>query len=317
MAPQTIVLDAPEHNYSVDEMRRQYLKVDGNPPKPSEKTVYHYTSLDVLNEMCKETGDLLCTHFMSLNDNQEFFLGIDTVLEKLSSVFSSSERKMQNLDLFQKNAPRMIVDHLRKESLVPWITSFSADPDSLYQWVAYTDRKQGGVAIGFDLPTLQGKSKTVRSNPVLKGKISCLPERCLYADDAKISSHIRNAFSTAFSMLGNKRWPDKVRDMYLLAAVYVCASTIKNPSFSQEKEFRLIMIPTLKEVTRRYKFIGGKPRIATEFFGKNRELAKAISSVVISPHGDHAKLVSAVNLLRQQHGLKFQIYKSRSSYNGR
>ncbi len=304
-----------EQDFAVDTMRKRYLKVDGNPPKPSDKTVFHYTSLDVLNEMCKEDGDLLCTHFMSLNDSQEFFFGANIVLNKLPAILSRMGIQRQKLGSFRQNAYDKVLQRLREETLAPWITSFSSDPDSLYQWVAYTDRKQGGVAIGFNTSLLYSKVEGVQKNPQLNKLIGCRLEKCQYTDNVNLDSYIHSVVTSMINQSTNNS--NKDRETSILAAVYVLASTIKNHSFSQEKESRLILLPTREEALRRYKFVGGKPRIATEFFGKKRELAKAISSVVISPHGDRDKLVSTVNLLRQQYGLKFQIYQSDSSYNGR
>ena len=304
-----------EQDFAVDTMRKRYLKVDGTPKILPGETVYHYTSLDVLNEMCKEDGDLLCTHFMSLNDSQEFFFGANIVINKLPAILSRAGVPRQKLGSFRKNACDTVLKKLREEILAPWITSFSADPDSLYQWVAYTDRKQGGVAIGFNTTLLNSKVKAVQKNPNLNKLIGCRLEKCQYTDNVNLDSYIHSVVTSMMNRSTNSSTTD--RETSILAAVYILASTIKNHSFSQEKESRLILLPTRKEALRRYKFVGGKPRIATEFFGKNRELAKAISSVMISPHGDRDKLVSTVNLLRQQYGLKFQIYQSDSSYNGR
>lgn len=315
MTKQTSDFDKCGQFSRVDDMIRQYLKADGKPPKPSDRIIYHYTSLDVLNEMCKENGDLFCTHFMSLNDSQEFFLGVNLVINKLPTILSPSEIRQYKLEHFQENAYNEMLQMLRTESIAPWVTSFSADPDSLYQWVAYTDRKQGGMAIGFDITLLNKHVSLVQDNPKLNHVIGCRLEKCQYVDSTSLDAHIRNVIvSWLAGSTSSKKTNTKAS---IFAAIYILASTIKNQSFSQEKESRLIMIPTRKEGSRRYKFVGGKPRIATEFFGTKHKLAKAISSVVISPHGDRSKLVSSVNLLRQQLNLTFPIFLSSSSYNGR
>lgn len=305
------------NTFSADQLREQYLKIDGKTPAISRSTVYHYTSLNVLNEMCKENGDLFCTHFMSLNDNQEFFLGLSIVLNQLESVLRAKKTKPDVIELFQKITSRNVLHFLRTEAIAPWITSFSDDPDSLYQWVAYTDRKEGGVAIGFDIGLLREKEKLIQTNPDSKRAIGCRFEKCLYTDDHNLSIHVRRFLDEELNLTISAPSKYKNKQIEILATIYILASTIKNPSFCQEKESRLIMLPTLPEASIRYRFVGGKPRIATKFFGQSRELAEAITSVVISPHGDRAKLISAVNLLRRQLGLKFPIYVSCSSYNGR
>lgn len=305
------------NTFSADQLREQYLKTDGKAPSISSSTVYHYTSLDVLNEMCKENGDLLCTHFMSLNDNQEFFLGLSMVLNQLERVLRAKKTKPDIIKLYQKNIWRNVLHFLRTEAIAPWITSFSDDPDSLYQWVAYTDRKDGGVAIGFDIELLREKEKLIQTNPGTKQTIGCRFEKCLYTDDHNLNSRIRRFLDEELNRTISAPSKYDNKQIEMLATVYILASRIKNPSFCQEKESRLIMTPIQQELANRYRFVGGKPRIATKFFGQGRELSEAITSVVISPHGDRAKLISAVNLLRQHLSLKFKIYLSSSSYNGR
>lgn len=138
----------PDADCSVGQILNDYFQTDGEPPEPSEKTVYHYTSLAVLNEMCKESGDFFATHFMSLNDTHEFFLGVQIALEQLANCPTLPVKIRNNYPSFQNDARDNIVWLLRREGLSPWIVSFSKDPDSLSQWVAYTDRVQGGVAVG-------------------------------------------------------------------------------------------------------------------------------------------------------------------------
>ena len=302
---------------SASQIRNDYLKTDGKPPAASKNTIYHYTSVDVLNEMCKDSGDLLATHFMSLNDSNEFFLGVQLALKELEKCPVLPREIRDVLPDFQKNARKQIVSFLRSESIVPWIVSFSQEPDSLSQWVSYTDRSRGGVAIGFDRNALQlaikkQDAETGSTNAML---VSALTD-CHYTNGNDAEDWLRKKFSSLISKNGNGVSSLREQQKRILAAVFLCATAIKNKSFSSERETRLVLIASHDAARPRYRFVGGKPRIETKLFGPGRELHKAISSVVISPQGNRSRLISAVNILRKQHGLKFPIYVSTSSYNG-
>lgn len=306
----------PDTNCSIDQILKDYFKTDGEPPEPSETTVYHYTSLAVLNEMCKDNGDFFATHFMSLNDTREFFLGVQIALEQLANCPTLPVKIRDNYPSFQSDARDNIVWLLRKEILSPWIVSFSKDPDSLSQWVAYTDRIQGGVAVGFDLRILQAAAKEAQARVLPPARISFHMTRCRYTDESDLPDRIIRFFKSVTTRPGFGRLTTMEQKRRLVAAVFLCAASIKHKSFSQEKEFRLVLLPSSSEVFRRYRFLGGKPRIKTDLFMGGNHLAQAISSIVISPQGDHRKLVTTVNLLRRQHNLKFPVFFSTSSYNG-
>lgn len=306
-----------EDSCSASRILEDYLKTDGKPPAASKDTIYHYTSVDVLNEMCKESGDFLATHFMSLNDSNEFFLGVQLALKELEKCPALPARIRAGLPDFQKNAREQIVAFLRSESIVPWIVSFSQEADSLSQWVSYTDRLRGGVSIGFDRGALQTAvretmEKTHSSNANLTAHLM----RCHYTNGDDAEDWLRNAFASVMSKRRNKGMSLGIQKQRLLAAIILCAVAIKNESFSPEQETRLVLLASHDAASRRYRFVGGKPRIETKLFGWDYRMARAISSVVISPQGNRCRLISAVNILRQQHGLKFPIYVSTSSYNG-
>ena len=300
---------------SASRIRDEYLKTEGKPPVASKDTIYHYTSVDVLNEMCKEAGDLLATHFMSLNDSNEFFLGVQLALKELEKCPVLPAGIRAALPNFQKNASKQIVSFLRSETIVPWIVSFSQEPDSLSQWVSYTDRSRGGVAIGFDRNALQSAIKAAESE---SPNVSLIAELagCHYTKGNEAQVWLRKEMISVFSKNGINSSLIREQIKRILGAIILFAVAIKDESFSSEKETRLVLLASHKEVRSRYKFVGGKPRIATKLFGPGRQLSKAISSVVISPQGNRSRLISAVNILRQQHGLKFPIYVSTSSYNG-
>ena len=84
----------------------------------------------------------------------------------------------------------------------------------------------------------------------------------------------------------------------------------KNPSFREEQEERfLVMNAPRCKVT----MINMKPRILVHDPG----IAKSISCVRLSPHGDRERNKLFVEILRDKYKLDFKIEQSYSSYNGR
>ena len=84
----------------------------------------------------------------------------------------------------------------------------------------------------------------------------------------------------------------------------------KNPSFREEQEERFLVIDAPRsEVT----IINKKPRILVH----DRGIAKSISCVRLSPHGDRERNKLFLEILRDKYELDFKIEQSISSYNGR
>lgn len=293
------------------------LKTDEMPQKIPERTLFHYTSLDVMNEMCKENGDFLATHFMFLNDTHEFFLGVQLALRELESCSSLPKDLVKDLPQFQTDARNHIIRLLNSGNISPWIVSFSKEPDSLSQWVSYTDRIKGGVAIGFDSYAIQKAIREEEKAPLFPSvKLSFHMMRCRYTNDNNAKDWLKTVFSNVTTSGPFQAASLNERKQRILAAIIICAAAIKNKSFSPEMESRLVVLCSQEALRDRYKFVGGKPRIETRLFGNKYKLAQAISSVVISPHGNRAKLISTVNLLRLKLGRNIPIWLSMSSYNG-
>lgn len=302
---------------SVEQILAECLKTDEMPQETLEKSVFHYTSLDVMNEMCKENGDFLATHVMSLNDTHEFFLGVHLALREVELCKTLPDEIRKDLPRFQIDARERIVNLLNSGTITPWVVSFSEEPDSLSQWVSYTNRNQGGVAIGFDVNAIQKAIIEAETAPLFpRGNLSFHMMHCRYTNDEQASKLLQKVFERETQSQAFKSKSLDEQKQRIVSAIFMCAAAIKNKSFSHEKESRLIVLCSQSELRRRYKYVGGKPRIETKLFGFNHRMARAISSVVISPHGNRAKLVSTINLLRQQLGLKFPIWLSNSSYNG-
>lgn len=247
-----------ENDCQIGQIVNDCLKTDEMPQKTSERSLFHYTSLDVLNEMCKENGDFLATHFMSLNDTHEFFLGVQLALRELESCSTLPQDIVKDLPQFQTDARNHIVRLLNSGDIIPWIVSFSKEPDSLSQWVSYTDRIKGGVAIGFDSYTIQKAIREEEKDPLYSSrKLSFHMMRCRYTNDNNAKDWLKTVFTNVTTSGPFKSAGLDERKQRILATIIICSAAIKNKSFSPERESRLVVLCSKDGLRERYKFVGG------------------------------------------------------------
>ena len=127
--------------------------IDNFPNYNRVNRLYHYTSIDTLEILTRRDGDFLLTYYENLNDYSEVKLGWSVLIECFQEVFPAFKEKG-----FRERLNRGFDDYIcQKRYLMPWIASFSAERDSLYQWIAYTPRDVGGVSLSFDKRKLFAK----------------------------------------------------------------------------------------------------------------------------------------------------------------
>ena len=273
-------------------------------------TLYHYTTARTLPLLLDGKDGLVCTHYALLNDTEEVLLGLRISVQFLAQAF---------------NIPNGIVADLRKKCenfvcsghvQVPWIMSFSAKFDSLYQWIGYTD--DGGYSIGFDTQMLRGEILERQKSQILSlTSIDLLP--CLYVgrDNATILSILKRLFTQDDAEIkqlqtGKRVTPETLTPIML--KILPLASLIKHWSFEQEKECRLILIPWVESATD-CEVIGGKLRWPLGIRGG--DLRKMISSIMVSPQGNKRSLLLTARMLTVKYKMnECKIEESESPYNG-
>ena len=271
--------------------------------------IYHYTTANVLERFLADDGDLLCTHYRALNDDSEFREGFKRVLQYA--------RKMRwNVNLLGRITK--LGDHFNeKEIFMPWIFSFSLHNDMLSQWIGYTNQEDGGYAIGFDMRQLK---KLTEGKDVLS-KIKKTPTKvmlnCIYSDvddvDEKLDEIFRDSDLTSYV------YSDHLvieKETKLLFFVMLMSSMIKEKSFFQESETRLLLFVDDEKLYRDVISIGGKPRMRANLSEKPGYLRDLIKSVVISPHGNQNSLYSNALSLKRKYSLGYSIVTSASHYRG-
>lgn len=317
-------------------------------PETNCETIYHYTSLNVLWEFLKPDYDFWCTYCRSLSDPTEFQTGIFAVTRFLKRFFQ--KEKFENAFTYML---ALCGDH--GLNYTPWTLSFSTAEDDTGQWRQYTNRDDGGCAIGFNrkmiVSTLCNEHNMSQNNWAF---VTLLP--CVYLEDGaenKIERLFQYAFTTLVQKLKEVFKDDKDGDQIAIGLVgLLLASLMKHKDFRQEKEWRLVVLPLeLNAVAENVEMIGGKSRIRTGLWGaaldrpfkkasgREREMSGPVSQVkvnagsvlsqrvgdlieriIISPHGPSNDLLDRGKLFVALRGLKNDngslVVPSESPYRG-
>lgn len=287
--------------------------------------IYHYTSRDVFVKIMEE--GLWATHTDFLNDDTEITHG--NALAK--NIFKSLHLD-DHLRVLQENLNALDV----------YVTCFSREDDSLYQWKAYTPR--GGFAIAFSRKELfseinkfalseeniSKKQLNVKRAFAIHEDISSRDylffflEKCIYSSEricAEIVEQIKNryiqspeSFITECREILEKHGILNVMDNFAtVPTMKLLCSIAKNKTFDIENEERLICIGN-RTLRKNIELIGNKPRIKIPAQAEN--LRNLIKRVIVSPHGDRKRNKLFAEIFRDKHDLNFEISDSMSSSNG-
>lgn len=274
-------------------------KADG-----SGAMLYHYTMTDVLEILSKPEADLLLTKCSFLNDDAEFELGIKVVMD-----FLRRNPSYNNCGVVQG-----IVDEFRQYAeSVPWIFSLSREADSLYQWIAYTDKHKGGINIGIDFARLQrlvqDNNKVSRTyGESLMFLAPCFYVEELFSKELDILMHyVFGEYKSHLAIKGDQRY-------ITIFLIFIVASLVKSKPFEYENEWRIVVIPSSQDLELRYTELGGRPRIFSGIFGKEQVFKDIWVEVKVSPQGSNFGLA---DLIMKARGVTCPLVKSKITYNGR
>lgn len=296
-------------SFQVTSYLMDHLNVaDGTAPA---KCVYHYTTADVLEKFLADDGDLLCTHCRSLNDGGEFLFGAGHFIDYMKA-------RSWNQDLIAR-LTKQISGFAQYDLSMPWIFSFSWYNDFLPQWSVYTDKRDGGYAIGFSVDKLieLGTIRSDKANMDSHYPVTTYYLPCIYVGIDDVFAEFDKFFQGHIDSgdVHSARIDDHLVNEVMCRALVVVAA-VKDRSFYMEGESRLVISANFDEAYKRINSIGGRarmPALVKEDIGPLRDM---IESVIISPHGKRDSLfVNALNLKRK-HNANFEIKFSPSPYRG-
>lgn len=216
-----------EYPIGLDYLEQSHLYAQ-EPPE----TLYHYTNLGAAKNIL-ESHSIWLTKIHYMNDSEEYKRALnktkELIDERLSSLSSEERELLQTLN--------QRVVSVRNTNLC--VGCFSAEKDLLSQWREYGG-KGGGVSIGFRTSNLTEVTRT-------KGfKLW----RCIYNPQEQeliledFLDMILQAYNSMISTI--KKWEldletfrEKLVGFAMTWLVQISA-IIKHPSFSEEKEWRII-----------------------------------------------------------------------------
>ncbi|MCK4447340.1 MAG: DUF2971 domain-containing protein [Candidatus Marinimicrobia bacterium] len=223
------------------------LTIEDKPP-----SLYHYSTQAGLMGIL-ESKKIWATNIRYFNDSMEFKYASQLIHRRFKQIFSSNDN---NENMFYNWIDR---SHILKEYEV-YVSSFSIVNDLLSQWRAYCP-KNDGYSIGFKFDELT-KSANQLSKAVL---LPCVYKK-KYIKDI-IGDLKQFVLSEFINILKLKNYKSQVENkLEALSNTYtkmflLVASVLKDDSFLEEKEWRLIYFKSKKEDSTQINFRAGTSTI--------------------------------------------------------
>ena len=262
-------------------------------PEAGSSLLYHYTSYASFLEILK-SGKLWATAMQYLSDFQELLHAVAMLRLLIREPCEAAgirywEEEIRLLEERIAQFPRVRIFQF----------SFSEDPDLLSQWRAYCPN--GGVAFGIPLVALEilGRAEQLRLVRCLYGRSeqaqTLNPAADRFVEILKAGEEARVDASMTV-----EHWKFRYDDW--AQAFIAAAANVKNQSFREEREWRLISQPVAVDDGRLGCHVHGGsliPHLEIPF----KEMA-GIARVIVGPHV-HADLMrAAVSTATRAYGQK-------------
>jgi hypothetical protein len=183
--------------------------------------LFHYTSIDGLYGIIHD-GDIWASKIRYLNDSREFLHAFDLARRHIFKI--KSQNKYSD-EFFNK----LVAQLDASQDMHVFVCSFTEKEDQLSQWRAYSGDSTG-YSIGFNAADL----KRIAWH---HGFYLC---KCIYSkkdQDSIIYEYFNKNLSTLYQNKDPEFWASTIAEFILIATL------LKNNSFSQEDEWRLISKP--------------------------------------------------------------------------
>lgn len=233
--------------------------------------LYHYTNMSGLIGIISNK-EIWMTNIKYCNDRKEYDYGrkyIISLLEKNKNVNSEENEICQRVKNIE-NKWRNIIS----------VFSVSEEKDLLSQWRGYTNNGNG-YSIGFDLSKYSDLTKHKDTGLIY------FPIKCIYNEEEIIP-----IFKKVMKYLIERYRDNKIWNNSLIIRLFTILSIIlKDKSFKEEKEWRLISISTIEK----YSFRRGQQMIIP-YLRINRKNIK-IKEIIIGPVIDYELSLNSIKLL--------------------
>lgn len=278
----------------------------------SGEVLYHFTNAKVVCSILSGMSDLTCTDYRYMNDSVEWMIGVDYVKNYIEKKFGFG---------LAEQFGDMVEACLSSKYYAPWIRSFSAYSDKAALWAMYTDRDNGGYAIGLKKSHIERQVRMMNeTNPCMETYL--LP--CLYTDtDVDDIDGILDfiADSHSWDIEYSARHTPEEFGTLLLKYYLVMTYIIKDGSFDYENEWRLVLRDTSTDLASQSLGIANsslklKHRVWSSLLGTIDLINSGVERIIVSPHPSYSirDRVDLVERLKRKHGYAYGIVNSKSSY---
>ncbi len=265
--------------------------------KAPPEVLYHYTSQDGLLGIV-HSGVLWASKIQFLNDSSELTFGRDAVRYELTQAAASATPPRKQLLVFAAAA----LDRIERVNLC--IACFCEQRNLLSQWRAYS-RNTVGYSIGLEAACLK--------NLASRQGFFLAPCVYLHTDQQALLreaiSLVLPAFDNAFE--GRSKGDKKDEEVYevftwkLLNRILERLPLIKNPAFSEEKEWRLVS-PLISNLDDRFGVHPARSCLVPHFEFSLRDQTGELSfdEVVVGPNSLGQGSLEGVGLLLNRYKAK-------------
>ncbi len=189
--------------------------------------IYHYTTHDGLIGILSSKS-IWSTHIRYLNDSYEFVYGLELLKNQINQYYTIKDKRNGYANSLLNRLEGSEYSHT-------FITSFSENGDLLSQWRGYTDNA-AGYSIGFENNYLK---------PLIREqKFKLVP--CIYNEHEQteiVNEFITDLIDTCAKNDSDNSPPQETSQLiirYAFKFVESIAPLLKHPSFSEEREWRLV-----------------------------------------------------------------------------
>jgi hypothetical protein len=316
--------------------------VNAHISKAIPNTLWHYSSYRGFQGIVSSKA-IWATEYRFLNDREEFLHAKQLAEKLVDEEPEYTGHKFPARDMLRKAVDMAFnTGYLHEDRRRVMVASFTGEGDQLSQWRGYADDSRG-VSIGLDVRHLRPPSDigtAVTFAPCLYGQSDkCTLLKSVFAHYRKNleewwNSIVKSALEKTGKMsgidleLGQKLVSEHKTE---LDAVVIrshatlrfdllrIAPLLKNESFSEEKEWRLVLpleplrLPTRHSLQFRSTRDGLVPYIAYPLRSPNQDGPIACREVILGP-GSHPSAAVGVNLFLQSEGIPLLASQSKIPY---
>ena len=211
------------------------------PGGDSAKSLFHYTRIDVLRSLLQDDEDLYARHCSFCKGQGEVLPGCAAMLDRLvkRQLFSLTQRE----DVLRFIKERLANENsalAEQNAMVPYVTSFSYDPDSAFHWKNHTP-SGNGCAIRFDRCALNICVKELGRRfelcPKTCDAVMLLP--CYYLDAPKVVEYLDVFIDSTIDEFRDFSFEEN-RYTSAITTIILASVMLKESGFKEEREWRLV-----------------------------------------------------------------------------